>query len=53
MSNKQTTISKDAANRKLVIAREFAAPLEKVWKAWTEKEILDLWWAPKPWRAKN
>jgi uncharacterized protein YndB with AHSA1/START domain len=53
MSNKQTSISKDAANKKLIIVREFDAPLEEVWRAWTEKEILDEWWAPKPWKAKT
>jgi uncharacterized protein YndB with AHSA1/START domain len=52
MSNKQTTIWKDAAN-KLMVVREFDAPVEDVWKAWTDKDILDLWWAPKPWKAKT
>jgi uncharacterized protein YndB with AHSA1/START domain len=53
MSNKQTTISQDAANKKLYVVREFDAPVSEVWKAWTDREILDLWWAPKPWRAKT
>ncbi len=53
MSNKQTTISKDAANKKLIVVREFDAPLEEVWKAWTDSNILDKWWAPKPWKAKT
>lgn len=53
MSNKQTIISKDAANKKLIVVREFDAPLEEVWKAWTDKDILDKWWAPKPWKAKT
>ena len=53
MSNKQTTVSKDPANKKIVVMREFDAPLEEVWKAWTDSSILDTWWAPKPWRAKT
>lgn len=53
MSNKQTTISKDAANKKITIVREFDAPLEKVWKAWTDSNIMDQWWAPKPYQAKT
>ena len=59
MSNKQTTmskqtsISKDVPNRKIVVVREFDAPLEEVWKAWTDSSILDKWWAPKPWKAKT
>jgi uncharacterized protein YndB with AHSA1/START domain len=29
-----------------VIKREFNAPLERVWKAWTEAERLGKWWGP-------
>lgn len=53
MSNKQTAISSDAANKKLIVVREFDAPLEEVWRAWTDSTILDEWWAPKPWKAKT
>lgn len=49
--NKETIFTKDAANRKIRVSREFDAPRELVWKAWTEKELLDQWWAPKPWQA--
>ncbi len=35
------------------VNREFAAPLDMVWDAWTKPEILDQWWAPKPWQAKT
>lgn len=35
------------------VTREFAAELDLVWAAWTKKEILDQWWAPKPWSAKT
>jgi len=50
---KKTVITKDAENKKLVVIREFDAPLEKVWSAWTNPELLDQWWAPKPWKAKT
>ncbi|MDQ6844679.1 MAG: SRPBCC domain-containing protein [Bacteroidota bacterium] len=33
------------------VMREFAANLELVWEAWTNPEILDQWWAPKPYRT--
>jgi uncharacterized protein YndB with AHSA1/START domain len=45
------TIDKD--NNRIIIEREFASPLANVWKAWTVTEILDKWWAPKPWRSKT
>lgn len=35
-------------NKTLHISREFNAELALVWDAWTKPEILDLWWAPKP-----
>lgn len=41
----------DNAAKKVHIEREFNAPVEKVWKAWTDPEILDKWWAPKPAKA--
>lgn len=47
----ETKIVKDENNRQLNITREFSAPVEKVWKAWTEAELLDKWWAPKPWKT--
>lgn len=37
--------SKSAAE--LVIMREFNAPRELVWKAWTDPGRLALWWGPK------
>jgi uncharacterized protein YndB with AHSA1/START domain len=33
--------------------REFEASVSLVWKAYTEKELLDQWWAPKPWKTKT
>src|SRR5690606_23030050 len=31
--------------------REFAANRSLVWEAFTQAEILDQWWAPKPWTS--
>jgi uncharacterized protein YndB with AHSA1/START domain len=30
-----------------VISRVFDAPRDRVWKAWTEAELLKQWWGPK------
>ncbi len=35
------------------VTREFNADLELVWEAWTNPEILDQWWAPKPYKNKT
>jgi uncharacterized protein YndB with AHSA1/START domain len=53
IATKETTYTKDAANKKIRVVREFDAPVEQVWKAWTESELLDQWWAPKPWKANT
>ena len=43
----------DKATRKAFINREFDANLPLVWDAFTKPEILDQWWAPKPWVSKT
>lgn len=54
MENKtKTQISKDLQNKKIKVKREFNASLDRVWRAWTESDLLDQWWAPKPWTAKT
>lgn len=35
------------------VKREFAAGRELVWDAWTKPELLDQWWAPKPYRVET
>lgn len=41
----------DKENLRVTIERSFDAPVDDVWAAWTEPELLEQWWAPKPWRA--
>ncbi|MFY8109024.1 MAG: SRPBCC family protein [Bacteroidia bacterium] len=43
----------DKENSRILIKREFAAKKDLVWEAWTTPEILDLWWAPKPYQTKT
>ena len=43
----------DKTAKTVMIDREFAAELSLVWDAFTKKEILDQWWAPKPWASKT
>lgn len=45
------TFTFNKAEKAIYIEREFGAPMEKVWAAWTRDELLDQWWAPKPWKT--
>lgn len=41
----------DKENSIVNVTREFTANKDLVWRTWTEPELLDKWWAPKPWRS--
>ena len=41
----------DKTSNTVTVDRAFAAPRDLVWAAWTTPELLDLWWAPKPWQT--
>src|SRR5204862_7278077 len=43
----------DKAAKTVYITREFDADLSLVWDAYTRQELLDQWWAPKPWTSKT
>src|ERR1700712_2401516 len=43
----------DKPSKTVFVKREFAAGLPLVWDAFTKQEILDQWWAPKPWASKT
>lgn len=43
----------DKEQKQIKVERLFSAPLDLVWSAWTEAEILDQWWAPKPYRTET
>lgn len=49
----KTTYEDQSNGKAIIVTRVFDAPLNKVWNAWTNSEILDTWWAPKPWKAKT
>lgn len=53
--NKNLTFdfSVDKENKTIKVKREFDAKVSLVWDAYTKKEILDQWWAPKPWKTKT
>ena len=45
--------SADKTTNTIHAKREFAAEVDLVWDAWTKPEILDQWWAPKPYRTQT
>ena len=53
MNNLLFDFTVDKATKTVLINREFDADLSLVWDAYTKPEILDQWWAPKPWASKT
>jgi len=43
----------DKSKKTVYVTKEFAAGLSLVWDAFTKKELLDQWWAPKPFLSKT
>jgi len=53
MNNLQFDFKVDKSIKTVFIDREFNAELSLVWDAFTKQEILDQWWAPKPFESKT
>jgi uncharacterized protein YndB with AHSA1/START domain len=53
MSNLQFDFTVNKSTKTVLIIREFNAELSLVWDAFTKQEILDQWWAPKPYVSKT
>jgi len=43
----------DKPTKTVVVNAEFAAGLDLVWDAYTKAELLDQWWAPKPFASRT
>lgn len=52
-NNVITNFTVDKENETIKVKRDFSAPKKHVWAAWTESELLDQWWAPKPWKSET
>jgi uncharacterized protein YndB with AHSA1/START domain len=53
MNSLQFDFKVDKSTKTVLIQREFNAELSLVWDAFTKQEILDQWWAPKPFESKT
>jgi uncharacterized protein YndB with AHSA1/START domain len=49
----KTKFKRDEANARLTIERHFPATPDRLWRALTKPDLLDQWWAPKPWQTKT
>ncbi len=49
----EAVFEKDIPNKQMTVTRSFNGTLPLLWKAWTTAEILDQWWAPKPFRNET
>lgn len=43
----------DKTTKTVSFSKEFDATLSLVWDTYTKAELLDQWWAPKPWTSKT
>jgi PhnB protein len=39
--------------KNLQVMRDFDAPIDRVWEAFTTQELLEQWWAPEPWKVRT
>ena len=53
MNNLQFDFTVDKEAKTVFVNREFAAELSLVWDAFTKQEIIDQWWAPKPYESRT
>lgn len=51
--NLEMEFSVNKENKTITVKKAFDATLPLVWKAYSDSEILDKWWAPKPWKART
>lgn len=53
MKNLLFEFNVDKSTKTVTVTRKFNARLDLVWDAFTKQEILDQWWAPKPWKSRT
>ncbi|HMK06303.1 MAG TPA: SRPBCC domain-containing protein [Flavobacterium sp.] len=53
MNNLQFDFKVDKTTNTVSVIKEFAADRSLVWDAFTKQEVLDKWWAPKPWKSET
>jgi uncharacterized protein YndB with AHSA1/START domain len=51
MENKKINVVTNFDEKSILVSKEFNAPTEFVWQAFTNHMVLDQWWGPDPWHA--
>jgi len=46
-------MTSETARHELILMREIDAPPEKIFRAWTDSELLKQWFCPKPWGVSH
>jgi uncharacterized protein YndB with AHSA1/START domain len=52
-NDKKMEFSVNKETKTVTFEREFIAPQTLVWEAFTKSEMLDQWWAPKPFESRT
>lgn len=47
----EVKVTKDLENKKLVVEYVANGPIEKVWKAYADKDWFEKWWGPEGWET--
>lgn len=47
----EVKVTKDLENKKLVVEFTANGPIDKVWKAYADKEWFEKWWGPEGWET--
>jgi uncharacterized protein YndB with AHSA1/START domain len=47
------TFNEDFDSNSVYVMKIYNAEVSKVWDYFTKSELLDQWWAPKPWRCET
>ena len=50
--NSEITINKDSENG-IFVMKVYKADVSTLWDYFTKSELLDQWWAPKPWQCET
>lgn len=49
----KTIFTECPKTNQLLVTRVFRGPLDLVWQAWTDSDLLDQWWSPEGWESST